>query len=74
MNKILSMAAIVLMFAGSTSFAGEQCTGEKKAACTAEKKAACSAEKSGCCAEKSGCTAEKSGCTAEKKAECTKDQ
>ena len=58
MKKVLSMAAIALMIAGSAAFAGEQCTGEKKAECSAEKKAECSAEK-------------KAECSGEKKAECS---
>jgi hypothetical protein len=45
MKKVLSMTAAVLMIAGSTAFAGEQCTGEKKEGCSSEKKAECSAEK-----------------------------
>ena len=56
MKKVLSMTAAVLMIAGSTAFAGEQCTGEKKEGCSTEKKAECSAEK-------------KTECSAEKKAE-----
>ena len=58
MKKVLSMAAIALMIAGSTAFAHGTCTGEKKAECSKEK---------------SACSAEKSDCSA-KKAECTKDQ
>jgi hypothetical protein len=61
MKKVLCMAAIALMIAGSSAFAcGTTCTGEKKSECTAEKKAECSAEK-------------KAECSAEKKAEGTKE-
>ena len=64
MKKVLSMAAVALMFAGSVSFAGEQCSAEKKAACSKEK-SECSADKSACSAEKSDCSAKKSECTKE---------
>ena len=52
MKKVLSMAAIALMIAGSTAFAGEKCTGEKKEGCSTEKKAECSAEKKTECSAK----------------------
>ncbi len=67
MKKVLSMAAIALMIAGSSAFAQAQCSKEKKAECSA-KKTECSAEK------KAECSAKKTECSAEKKAECTKDQ
>ena len=57
MKKVLSMAAVALMFAGSASFAGEQCTAEKQTACSKEK-SECSAEKSGCSAKKTECSKE----------------
>jgi hypothetical protein len=52
MKKVLSMAAIALMIAGSAAFAGEQCTKEKKEGCSSEKKAECSAEKKTECSAK----------------------
>lgn len=64
MKKVLSMAAVALLMAGSVSFADNHCKGEKKAEC--------SKEKSECSKEKSECSAEKSECSA-KKAECKKD-
>jgi len=45
MKKVLSMAAITLMIAGSTAIAHGSCTGEKKEGCSTEKKAECSTEK-----------------------------
>lgn len=63
MKKVLSVAAIALMVAGSAAFAGEKCS-----ACPAEKKAECSAKKSDC----SACPAEKKAECAAKKAECAK--
>ena len=56
MKKVLSMAAVALMIAGSASFADN---------CAAEKKTECSKEKSECSAEKSGCSAKKAECTKE---------
>ena len=58
MKKVLSMTAAALMIAGSTAFAGEQCTGEKKEGCSKEK-SECSAEKSDCSAKKTECSAKK---------------
>ncbi|VGO22263.1 hypothetical protein [Pontiella sulfatireligans] len=73
MKKIISIAAVVLMFAGAFALAGEgkKCTAgqtDKKAECSAcpsEKKAECST------AKKAECSAKKAECST-KKAECTK--
>ena len=57
MKKVLSMAAVALMMAGSVSFADN---------CTAEKKAECSKEKSECSTDKSSCSAKKAECNKDK--------
>ena len=51
MKKVLSLAAVALMIAGSSAFAHEGCTTEKKEGCSKEK-SACSAEKSECSKDK----------------------
>jgi hypothetical protein len=55
MKKVLCMAAVALMFAGSSAFAHGQCSGEKKEGCSKEK-SECSAEKSACSKDKTACT------------------
>ncbi len=64
MKKIMSIAAVALMMAGSMAFACDTCgckdkKAEKTACCTAEKKC-------------DGCTAEKACEACEKKAEAAK--
>lgn len=59
MKKVLSVAAVALMIAGSTAFAGEKCSAGKKAGCSEDKKAECSASKSECSAKKAECTKDK---------------
>jgi hypothetical protein len=65
MKKLLSVAAIALMVAGSVTFAGEKCS-----ACPSEKKSECAAKKADC----ANCPAEKKAECSAKKAECTKDK
>ena len=55
MKKALSMVAVALMFAGSSAFAHEGCTAEKKEGCSKEK-SECSKEKSACSKDKTACT------------------
>ena len=65
MKKMMSIAAVALMIAGSTAFSGEtsQCTA-KKAECKKAASSACSAEKDGAeCDKKADAKKCASGCT-----------
>jgi hypothetical protein len=67
MNKIMSVAAVALMLAGTAVFAGEECKGKSKKAECSSKKAECSSKKGQECSQKGDEKQCSSGCA--KKAE-----